>query len=60
MRALANALVRTRNPPSFANLEELYRELKGAASDLKGGSVFEARPFRELVVLAGVAASRFR
>ncbi|HXN86399.1 MAG TPA: hypothetical protein VN867_10015 [Candidatus Binataceae bacterium] len=26
--------------------------------DLKGGSLFEARPFRELVVLAGLLARK--
>lgn len=64
LRALANALVRTRNPPSFGQLEQLYRELKTAAAklrrDLEGGSLFEARPFRELVVLAGIASSKLR
>jgi hypothetical protein len=62
--ALGNALVRTRNPPSFAQLEQLYRELKRSAfklrKDLKGGSLFEARPFRELVVLAGISSSKLR
>lgn len=28
LRELGNALVRTRNPPSFAQLEQLYGELK--------------------------------
>jgi hypothetical protein len=64
LRALGNALVRTRNPPSFAQLEQLYRELKRSASklrrDLKGGSLFEARSFRELVVLAGISSSKLR
>jgi hypothetical protein len=64
LRALTNALTRTRNPPTFTQLEGLYHDLRKAAyklrRDLKGGSLFEARPFRDLVVLAGIASSKLR
>lgn len=60
LRALCNALSRRRNPPTPGDLEEIYFKLRNAAGKLKGelrgGSLFEARPFRELVVAATLSA----
>ena len=60
LRALANALSRTSNPPAPSELSEIYRDLRKAAREIKdkldGGSLFEARPFKELVVFAGMSA----
>lgn len=56
LRELTNALVRERDSPSLVELKAIYNEVRRAASRLKrtlgGASLFEARAFRELVVLA--------
>jgi hypothetical protein len=56
LRELTNALVRERDSPSLDELKAIYNEVRRAASRLKrtlgGASLFEARPFRDLVVLA--------
>lgn len=60
LRALMNALSRNRRRPTVSVLEEIYKDLKGAAStlkvDLRTKSLFEARAFRELVTFAGASA----
>jgi hypothetical protein len=60
LRALANALSRAKNPPTLSELSAIYEDLTKAAraikSELDGGSLFEARPFKELVILAGMSA----
>ena len=58
--ALANALSRVRNRPKLSELREIHRDLKKAARTLKrelrGGSLFEAAPFKDLVILASLSA----
>lgn len=62
LRALTNALVRRRRQPTLEELEEVYKDLKAFAAllrrRLRRASLFEARPFRELVVAARRSASR--
>jgi hypothetical protein len=62
LRAMLNALVRKRNPPTLPALYSTYRELRTAASKLKkqlaGASLFEARAFKELVTVAVTICSR--
>src|SRR6266704_2057767 len=64
LRELTNALVRSQRSPSFANLLEVYREVRGEASKLKqelgGASLFEARAFKDVVVIANEICSRHR
>jgi hypothetical protein len=56
LRGLTNALTRNIHDPSLAELDAIYRGLAKAARELKlemkGGSLFEARPFRYLNILA--------
>jgi hypothetical protein len=60
LKALANALSRVRNPPTLKELTAIYEDLTKAArvikSELDGGSLFEASPFKNLVILAGMSA----
>lgn len=58
LRGLTNALSRRQNPPSFAQLTEIYGKLTTIAAELtkSGGSLFEARAFGELVVAARLIA----
>jgi len=62
VRALANAMSRARNRPQLSELREIHRDLKSAARKLKrelrGGSLFEAAPFKDLVMLATLFAKR--
>jgi hypothetical protein len=62
IKALANALSRARNRPKLGELREIHRDLKSAARKLKrelrGGSLFEAAPFMDLVMLAALSARR--
>ncbi len=55
LRELTNALVRERHSPTLNELKDIYKEVRKAASELKktrgGAPLFEARAFRELVVL---------
>jgi hypothetical protein len=64
LRALMNVLVRRRNPPTFPELNGVYREVRAAASrlkkELRGAPLFEARAFKELVFLANDIVSRAR
>jgi hypothetical protein len=61
LRELTNALYREENNPALDELREIYKDLRRAASKLKskfGGSLFAARPFRELVMVARMSADR--
>jgi hypothetical protein len=56
LRGLMNALTREIRRPRLTELEGIYRDLSEAARkiklEMKGGSLFEARPFHDLAVLA--------
>ena len=56
LRSLTNALVRNKRQPTVTQLEQIFRDIKKAAivikSELKTTTLFEARPFQELVVAA--------
>ena len=56
LRGLMNALTREIRRPRLTELEGIYRDLSKAArkikTEMKGGSLFEARPFHDLAVLA--------
>ncbi|MGO8804487.1 hypothetical protein [Candidatus Binatus sp.] len=55
LRGLTNALTRKIHDPNLAELDSIYRDLSKAAHKIKesrGGSLFEARPFQDLAVLA--------
>jgi hypothetical protein len=56
LRGLTNALTRKSHRPNLAQLDAIYRDLQKAARkiklEMKGGSLFEARPFQDLAVLA--------
>ena len=60
--ALANALTRTRHRPTVTELAAILGDLKEAARkikrDLHTGSLFEARPFSDLVVAARLSARK--
>jgi hypothetical protein len=60
LKALSNALSRTKNPPTLNDLDAIYEDLKKAARTIKheldGGSLFEASPFKKLVIVAGMLA----
>lgn len=61
LRGLANALSRSAMRPAPEDLKNIYRELKSAAVKVKtqrGGSLFEAAAFKELVFLARELAAR--
>ena len=55
LRGLMNALTREVHRPDFEELDAIYRDLREAARQIRlqsGGSLFEARAFRDLAVLA--------
>jgi hypothetical protein len=55
LRGLMNALTRKFHRPDFAELDGIYRDLRDAARRIRlegGGSLYEARPFHDLSVLA--------
>lgn len=56
LRGLTNALTRKIHRPDLADLDAIYRDLRKAARKIKvqlsGGSLYEARPFQDLAVLA--------
>lgn len=62
LRALANALVRRPRQPTTAELDDIYRDVRLFAVEFKRrsrqGSLFEARAFRELSVIARRSARR--
>jgi hypothetical protein len=51
---LSNALVRARRQPQLADLERTYRFVSAGAGPIKRayGTLFGARPFKDLVLLA--------
>ena len=60
LRALTNALARSRHRPTVAELEQIYTDLAAAAAAIKESlgahSLYSARPFKELVVAARISA----
>lgn len=59
LRGLMNALTRTTHRPELAELDAIYGDLRKAArriSSERGGSLFEARAFQDLAVLAQQSA----
>lgn len=60
LRALTNALSRSRQRPTVRELEHIFDDLRKAAPvlkrDLRTNSLYAARPFRELVIAAQVSA----
>jgi hypothetical protein len=56
LRVLTSALSRRANQPTLSDLAAIYGRLRKVAarkrSELKGGSLFEARPFADLLVVA--------
>jgi hypothetical protein len=56
LRGMTNALTRRIHDPNLEELEAIYRDLSKAARkvriEMRGGSLFEARPFRYLVFVA--------
>jgi hypothetical protein len=56
LRSLTNALVRNKRQPTLTQLEQILSDVKKASTiikcDLRTTTLFEARPFRELVVAA--------
>ena len=59
LRGLMNALTRTTHRPELADLGAIYRDLRQAAREIRterGGSLFEARAFQDLAVLAQQSA----
>lgn len=55
LRGLMNALTRKVHRPDFGELDGIYRDLREAARKVRlegGGSLFEARPFHDLSILA--------
>lgn len=56
LRGLINALSRKVHDPNLTQLDAIYRDLSKAAHEvkleMKGGSLFEARPFKHLVFVA--------
>jgi hypothetical protein len=61
LRGLMNALTRITHRPELPDLEAIYRDLRKAARRIRlerGGSLFEARAFEDLAVLARRLAER--
>lgn len=60
LRALTNALVRSKHQPTVQHLEKVYLDIKRASSiiknDLETNTLFEARPFKEIVIAATASA----
>ena len=59
LRGLMNALTRTTHRPELADMDAIYHDLRKAARKIRserGGSLFEARAFQDLAVLAQQSA----
>lgn len=60
LHALTNALARSRPRPTVAELEQIYTDLAKAAAAIKESlrteSLYNARPFKELVLAARISA----
>jgi len=55
LRGLMNALTRTTHRPELDDIAAIYLDLRKAARKIRvgrGGSIFEARAFEDLAVLA--------
>jgi hypothetical protein len=59
---LGNALVRTTAEPTLDELREMHRVVRGAARIVRRtyGTLYDARPFRALVIAAAQAADDIR
>lgn len=62
LRELTNALVRSQHRPTVRELQAVYRDVKRAAAILKREMVtktlFDTRPFHDLVLAASISARR--
>jgi hypothetical protein len=62
LRELTSALARSRHKPTVRDLQAIYRDLTRAAVSLKRElatpSLFDARPFQDLVLAASISARR--
>jgi hypothetical protein len=61
LRGLMNALTRTTHRPELTELDAIYGDLRKAARRIRserGGSLFEARAFQDLAVLAQQSAQK--
>ncbi len=62
LRCLTNALARSRHRPTVRDLQAIYRDVRRAAQiiqrDLATRSLYETRPFQDLVIAASVSAQR--
>jgi hypothetical protein len=60
LRELTNVLERSRHRPTVQELQRIYRDIKSGAvkikKDLATNSLYGARPFKELVMLAQLSA----
>jgi hypothetical protein len=62
LRGLTNALARSHPRPTVLELQAIYRDAKKAAAtikrDLKAQTLFDTRPFLDLVLAASISAKR--
>jgi hypothetical protein len=62
LRGLTNALARSHHKPTVLELQAIYRDVKRAAAtikrDLTAQTLFDTRPFLDLVVAASISAKR--
>ncbi len=62
LRALTNALARSRHRPALRDLENIFADLRKTAAvikkDLRTKSLFDARPFSDLLIAARISAGR--
>ncbi len=62
LRELGNALVQSRRRPTMQQMFRVYREVEGSLPEVRSRtgsrSLFEARVFRDLVLLARLSADR--
>jgi hypothetical protein len=62
LRELTNALARSRHRPTVGDLRAVYQDLKRTAAELKRElathTLFDTRPFLDLVLAASISASR--
>ena len=61
-RELTNALARSRHKPTVLELAAVYRDVRRTAKNLKrelaAQTLFDARPFKDLVIGASISARR--
>lgn len=62
LRELTSALARSRHKPTVRDLQAIYRDVTRAAVSLKRElatpTLFDARPFQDLVLAASISARR--